>query len=158
MKSGDILLFRGEKGISKIIAWGTGSLYSHSAICVNSEMNLAIESIAGWGVRARDIRQIKAKYDVFRVKGEYGFDLNKVISFLISNLNRKYDWAGVFYLGLLKLFRLKKLANKWQKNRDYFCFELTYLAFKAGGLKLVPKKAGIVSGKDLSESEIVEKV
>ena len=59
MNPGDILLFKAEDGISKLIAWGTNSKYSHVAVCVSSEMNLAIEAIAGGGVRARDIRQIK---------------------------------------------------------------------------------------------------
>ena len=32
MNPGDILLFTGEDGISKLIQWGTGSKYSNVAI------------------------------------------------------------------------------------------------------------------------------
>lgn len=36
MKPGDILLFKAEKDfMSKLIAWGTNSRYSHVAICVS---------------------------------------------------------------------------------------------------------------------------
>ncbi len=68
--AGDILLFKAEKDfLSKIIAWGTNSKYSHVAICVSPEMNLAIEALTRGGVRARDIRKIAQEYDVYRVKG-----------------------------------------------------------------------------------------
>ena len=46
MKAGDILLFKAEKDwLSKLIAWGTNSKYSHVAVCVSAEMNLTIEAI-----------------------------------------------------------------------------------------------------------------
>ena len=54
MKPGDILLFKGEDGISKLVQWGTGSKYSHVAICVSPEMNLAIEAMAGFMAGGRD--------------------------------------------------------------------------------------------------------
>jgi len=41
MNSGDILLFKGEGGLSRLIAWGTKSKYTHVAVCVSPEMNLA---------------------------------------------------------------------------------------------------------------------
>ena len=98
IKSGDLLLFRAEKGISKIIAYGTNSIYSHISIIVSPSMNLMIEASSGGGVRASDIRRIDRRYDVFRVKKQYKYDLDAVISFLISKLSSKYDYAGVFYL------------------------------------------------------------
>ena len=53
MKTGDILLFKGEKGLSRLVAWGTNSKYSHVAVCVSPEMNLAIEAITrGKGVNS----------------------------------------------------------------------------------------------------------
>lgn len=158
MKAGDILLFTASSGIGKIISWGTNSKYSHIAICVSPKMNLLIEAQAGWGVHALDTRQVKRPYDVFRVKEEFSYDLEKVISFLVANLNRKYDWGGVIYLGLLKVLHLKRKANKFQKDKDYFCSELVYLAFKAGGLILLEEKAGIASPGDIAKSEKIEKV
>jgi len=55
-------------------------------------------------------------------------------SFLVKQLNNKYDLRGVMYLGALKLLAiilrkpLKNAANKWQKDKDYFCSELCYEA------------------------------
>jgi hypothetical protein len=75
MKPGDILLFKAEKDfLSRLITWGTGSIYSHVAICVSPRMNLAIEAMT-----------------------------KDTISYLVSKLNSKYDYFGVIFLGILKL-------------------------------------------------------
>src|SRR3989338_3021806 len=103
LKAGDILLFKSEDGISRVIHWATTSKYSHVAICVSPEMNLAIEAITRGGVRARDIRRIPDEYDVYRVKGQYSYDLAGAISHLVSKLNSQYDYLGVVFLGILKL-------------------------------------------------------
>ena len=65
---GDILLFKGESGISKLIAWGTNSTYSHVAVCVSPEMNLAIEALTRGGVRARGKFINSLKPDAWRKK------------------------------------------------------------------------------------------
>ncbi|MBM3251270.1 MAG: hypothetical protein FJZ11_00610 [Candidatus Omnitrophica bacterium] len=160
-------MFKAERDfISKLIAWGTNSKYSHVAVCVSPEMNLAIEAITKGGVRARDIRKIPQDYDIYRIKPDYAFDLNGTISFLVDKLNNKYDLKGVIFLGLLKLLAkiglpLKEKANKWQKDRDYFCSELCYAAFDfGGGLDIVPQvdEADITSPGDIARSEVVELV
>ncbi|MFA5143260.1 MAG: hypothetical protein WC522_03715 [Candidatus Omnitrophota bacterium] len=165
MKPGDILLFKAEKDLaSKLIAWGTNSLYSHVAICVSEEMNLAIESIPGGGVRGRDIRKIQETYDVYSIKDGYSFDLHSTISYLVDKLNAKYDTWGITFLGILKFFirigcPLRPIANKWQKDRDYFCSELCYEAFyRGGGLDIVPavSEADVTSPGDIAKSQIVE--
>lgn len=82
---------------------GTNSKYAHVAVCVSPEMHLAIEAMTKGGVRARDTRQIKQDYDVYRVKEKAGLDLDGTISYLVSKLNSRYDYLGVAFLGLLKL-------------------------------------------------------
>jgi len=164
MNSGDILLFKGEDGFSRLIAWGTNSVYTHVAICVSPQMNLAIEAIAGGGVRAIDIREIKENYDVYNVKEGNNYDLNATLSYLVSKLNSHYDYLGVIFLGLIKVMAklyppFKITANKWQKDRDYFCSELCYDAFFAGGgLDIVPdiSEADVISPADISKSKIME--
>lgn len=165
MNPGDILLFKGERGISRLIAWATNSKYSHVAVCVSPQMNLAIEAQTRGGVMARDIRQIKESYDVYRVKEGHDYDLNGAMSYLVSKLNSRYDYLGVLFLGLLKLFAkiykpIKVKANKWQKDRDYFCSELYYEAFYTGGLDIVPDvpEADITSPGDISKSRLIELV
>ena len=166
MNPGDILLFKGTDGISRLIQWGTGSKYSHVAVCVSPEMNLAIEAITRGGVRARDIRQIHQEYDVFRIKEAQPYELDKTVSYMVDKLNQRYDYLGVLFLGLLKLLSklglpLKKKANKWQKSKDYFCSELVYEAFfHGGGLDIVPEvsQADITSPGDIAKSSVIEKI
>lgn len=168
MLPGDILLFKAEKDFfSRLIAWGTNSPYCHVAICVSPEMHLAIEAMTKGGVRARDIRQIKESYDIYRVKDRHNLDLNGAISYLVSRLNCRYDYKGVVFLGLLKVMAkivgksLKTIANQWQKDRDYFCSELCYEAFYHGGrLDIVPDlpEADITSPGDIAKSGVVERV
>jgi len=165
MKAGDILLFKGEDGISKLIAWGTGSKYSHVAVLVSPKMNLAIEAMTRGGVRARDVRKIAEKYDVYRVKENLTYDLSKTISYMVSKLNNRYDYFGVIFLGILKVLTkigipLKNSANKWQKNKDYFCSELCYEAFNSSGLDIVPEvdAADITSPGDIAKSSVIEKI
>jgi len=166
VKPGDILLFKAEKDLlSKLIAWGTNSPYSHCAVCVSPEMNLAIEANTRGGVRGRDIRRIEAAYDVYRIKREYPYDINETLSYLVGKLNNRYDFFGVIFLGILKLLAkigipLKKAANKWQIDRDYFCSELCYEAFSHGGIDIVSHlpSADITSPGDISKSSIVERI
>ena len=166
MQVGDILLFKAEKDLmSKMIAWGTNSPYSHVAVCVSSEMNLTIEALTRGGVKARDIRRINQEYDVYRVKGQHSYDVNKALSYLVGALNTRYDYLGVIFLGILKLLAkigipLKEAANKWQKDRDYFCSELCYEAFNCAGLDIVPEvpEADITSPGDIAKSSVIGKV
>ena len=167
MQAGDILLFKAEREIlSRLIAWGTNSKYSHVAVCVSAKMNLAIEALTRGGVRARDIRKIPQDYDVYRIKEDHAYDLDGMISYLVDKLNKKYDFKGVVYLGLLKLLAkvgipTKNKANKWQKSKDYFCSELCYEAFEhGGGLDIVPQvdEADITSPGDIARSEAVKLV
>lgn len=167
MKSGDILLFKAEKEpLSRLIAWGTNSKYSHVAICVSPEMNLAIEAMTRGGVRARDIRKIDTSYDVYRVREGHDYDITGTISYLVGALNSNYDTLGVIFLGILKIlakmcFPVKDFSNKWQKDRDYFCSELCYEAFwKGGGLDIVPNisAADVTSPGDISKSLVIEHV
>ena len=164
MNPGDILLFKAEKDfISKLIAWGTDSKYSHVAVCISPELDIAIEAITRGGVRARAVSEISQQYDLYRIKGEYPYDLNMIVAFLVKQLNNKYDYIGVIYLGILKLIAkifkaFKVRANKWQKDNDYFCSELCYEAFNHAGLDIVPDvpQADITSPGDIARSLVVE--
>lgn len=165
IRPGDILLFKGEGGMSSIIAWGTNSLYTHVAVCVSGDMSLAIEAATRGGVRAIDIRKAAGRFDLFRVKEENLYDINRVVSYLVDKLNGKYDYPGVIWLGILKLMSklgvpLKNKANLWQKTRDYFCSELCYEAFSASGLDIVPdvSEADITSPADIANSSIIAKI
>lgn len=158
MKTGDILLFRGKGLIAQLIKWGTNSQYSHCAVCIDAQANIMVEAKAGL-VRATDIRK-EDDYDIYRVKAIFPYDLQKVTDFLVSRLNARYDYLGVFYLGFLKLLNkigipLQAKCNAFQKDKDYFCSELVCEAFREGGVTIV-KAIWIASPKDIVCSEKIE--
>lgn len=163
MTTCDILLYKGRSFMSRLIEWNTGSLYSHVSVVANARMNLAIESNTGSqsGVRALDLRKLQAdEVDVYRVKPGQAFKQEQVISYLVASLGSHYDYPGVIWLGLLKLLRLKKQANKFQSEKDYFCSELVYEAFHSAGLDIVPQisEADITSPGDIARSPVLEKI
>lgn len=168
LKSCDILLYRGRGFVSRLIQWGTKSPYSHVAVVVDPEIFLAVESNTGHqsGVRAIDLRKLPAEeLDVFRIRSEFSFDPEKVISFLVAHLGAGFDYTGVAWLGILKAVGLLtgltyRPYNRFQKEKDYFCSELCYEAFQAAGLDIVPEvgEAETTSPADLARSQRLQPV
>lgn len=164
----DILLYKGRDFTSALIQWGTKSPYSHVAVVAEPRIFLAIESNTGHqaGVRALDLRKLsEAVVDVFRIRPEFPFDSQKVISFLVAHLGAGFDYPGVIWLGVLKTVGLLtgmtyQPYNQFQKEKDYFCSELCYQAFKEGGLDIVPQvdEAEITSPADIARSERLQKM
>jgi hypothetical protein len=164
----DILLYRGKGFVSGLIQWGTKSPYNHVAVVVDPPILLGIESNTGTaaGVRAMDLRKLFPwEIDVFRIRPGFSVSRDDVISFLVSRLGARFDFAGVTWLGILKALSLLtgfryRPYNGFQKEKDYFCSELCYEAFKAGGLDIVPEvgESEVTSPGDIASSAVVEKI
>jgi len=69
---------------------------------------------------------------------------------------------GLGWLKVLSLitFGWYKGYNRFQIDRDYFCSELCYEAFDAGGLDIVPQigDADTTSPGDIARNERIEKI
>ena len=162
------MLYKGTGFTSHVIQWGTESPYSHVAIVGEPGIALGVESNTGHqdGVRAIDLRKLSEEtVDLFRLKPEFPIDKGKVISFLVDHLGAGFDYLGVTWLGVLKgvsvLTGMKyQPYNQFQKEKDYFCSELCYQAFMAGGLDIVPQvgEADVTSPGDIAASERLQKV
>jgi len=163
VKECDILLFPPSNWIGRIIAWSTDSAFCHVAVCVSKQLGLMVEAQAGL-VRSIKLSDLPANYALFRVRKEYPYEAYGVISYLLKSLNARYDYTGVLYLGLLKVlakvgFNTRGMANRLQKDKDYFCSELCYLAFlEGGGLDIVPEvpSGDIVSPGDIARSSVLK--
>ncbi len=165
----DILLYKGKGFVSWLIQIGTGSRYNHVAVVVDPAVRSGIESNVGHegGVRRIDLSCLdEREVDVFRLKPQFQVDRPKVVSYLESKLGAAFDYAGVIWLGVLKVassltgFAALKFYNHFQKEKDYFCSELCYEAFDQGGVDIVPQvgQAETVSPGDIAQSECLEKV
>ena len=175
IQDGDILLCKSDGAVPALIKWGTKSVYSHVAVMASVKLGLVIEAVPEGGVRAIARQNYKTPFDVYRVKTEYAYDLAGVISYLVLRLADKYDFASAVRLGWtlalrrfklaqlfgLKLMNRKEAADKLQEDNDYFCSELCYEAFYAGGgLDIVPEvgDAETVSPGDIARSSVLEQV
>lgn len=172
IQDGDILLCKGKGIVPTLIRWETESVYSHVAVIASAKLGLIIEAIPEGGVRAISIENYKTVYDLYRVKDPSSYDLSEVVAYLIRMLARKYDYpvklAGKLFLRKLGLVRLafhkitrqKKAADRFQEDQDYFCSELCYRAFEAGGLDIVPQigDAETTSPGDIARSPLISKV
>ena len=173
LSDGDILLCKGNDLIARLIKWGTRSQYSHVAVIASAKLGLVIEAVPKGGVRAIYYKNLKSPHEIYRVKPEYLFQHEGVVSYLITTLARAYDFRSVIRLGwklglrrlrLLKLLGLKMLrckasADALQEDEDYFCSELCYKAFYfGGGLDIVPHvdSAETTSPGDIANSPILE--
>lgn len=158
MERYDIILFRGTDWISKIIQYATGSEYSHVGFVYDK--NFLIEARSWYGVQSRDIKSIAVDVDVYRVKDIYTYVGSEVINYLVEKIGSRYDYGAVLYLGLLKLWGRKEEANKWGRERDLYCSELIYEAFKSGGLDIVPDVpySDMTTPSDIANSIVTEKV
>ena len=120
------------------IRFGTDSEYWH----VECELygNYLIGALFWKGVVCRHINEIKSKLQKGQYLDEYEciepLDDKAYEAFLMAARKHKYDKWGVLYLAWLKLRLKKDEANKFQKDRDYFCSELAAQAFRAGKAKL----------------------
>ena len=85
------------------------------------------------------------------------YNLDKVVSFMVRSLGKRYDYFGVIFLGLMKLLRLKNTENKFQKNKDYFCSEFLCLAFRTDNIHITDKSSGVASPADIANSKITER-
>ncbi len=171
-QDGDILLCRGQGLVPKLIKWGTESVYSHVAVIASAKLGLIIEAIPEGGVRAISVANYKTPYDIYRVKSNHHFNLPEVVGYLIKMLARKYDYPiklaaklALRKLKLVQLFGLKVIGNKkaadaLQEDQDYFCSELCYNAFKAGGLDIVPQigDGETTSPGDIAQSPVLERI
>ena len=172
IQDGDILLCKGKGLISSLIRWGTGSVYSHVALVASAKLGLIVEAIPEGGVRAISVENYKTPLDLYRVKPVHAFNHSEVVSYLVKMLARKYGYplklalsSTLRKLRLIKLFGFKvtgnkKAADQLQEDQDYFCSELVYQAFKAGGLDIVPQigDAETTSPGDIARSPLIERI
>ena len=174
IQDGDVLLCKGNGIIPSLIKWGTESVYSHVAVIASAKLGLIVEAIPQGGVRAISIKNYKTPYDLYRVKDSSSYNLSEVVAYLVRMLAKEYDFRSTIKLGWkyflrnLGFVRLaahkvagqKKAADRFQEDQDYFCSELCYRAFKAGGLDIVPQigDAETTSPGDIARSPLIVKI
>lgn len=122
-----ILLYPGHGLIGAATRWQTWGPYGHAALWVGEDE--VIEADAFQGVVSRRADDVRTA-DVFHV--ETSEDVARsAIAFARKQIGKPYDWGGV----LRFLSRRPESLFRWQDS--WFCSELVYAAFMAGGQRLL---------------------
>ena len=142
-----VLLYRGTGPTSRLIRFQTRSPYSHAAMMmddgtvIEARMRGGVKHVATPWTRHRKNTPV----EVYAIKGD--FDEEKVESFLLSQLGKKYDWLSV----LRFVSRRKAPADdRW------FCSELILAALLDGGKRLLNGLSSVLSPRDMQLSTELE--
>lgn len=135
MQTGDILFFKGQSVISKIIAKATGSPYTHVAIALSD--TLILEADRFINVRIREIKDT----EVYTVR-RYIHPLTQpeldimYLGALSMAGNYRYDYLHVFvwFLRLIIHKDISFIGN----SRSVYCTELVDLMYELIDVDLVP--------------------
>ena len=133
----DYLFSKNNKIGSRLIRWGTAHLApeidysnvpSHVAILINNRW--VFESTLSSGVRVIVYSKwLEINEEVSKIPYQHKEVEYKHIKKIFKDINqKKYDWAGVSYLGLQlgknKFLNLEiSRINKWENKDRYFCSE-----------------------------------
>jgi Orthopoxvirus protein of unknown function (DUF830). len=146
---GDIVLYKGNGIVSKLVKFFTKSEYTHVSMLISS--NHIIE--ANWYKKSNIVR---FEYDentieVYRIKG--GLDYTKQIAIIQHSydfLNKKYDYKQIFWY-IYEYFFGKKNKNIFNSNQRLICSELVDKAYLSIGIDLVDfRKDGNVTPADIA--------
>lgn len=121
-----ILLHRGKGIINSLVRWQTRSHYAHASVLLRDDENVIIQALPGKGVHVARLTDWEG-IDKFSI--ESPFDETAVAHFLGRALGRKYD-----YLSVIRFLTRQKAPLH---ERRWFCSELVFAAFAAGGLRLL---------------------
>lgn len=150
IKTGDVLLVKGNGVISKLIKLVTRSKYSHVSLAISDTYVIEID----WKYRLQ-IRPIEYKsFDVYRLNRDLtNEDLFKMLDYAYSLIGTKYDFSKIVSLFFEMIFgkRGKMLFNNPSK---YICSDIVDLAYQQIGIDLVEKYGEQdVTPDDISKSK-----
>lgn len=150
IKPMDIIFYKGDSLISKIIKKVTKSEYSHMAIIVD---NLhIIETDWKFPVSINHLSYSTLSYDVYRCAELNEGQRREMLNFLRDELQKKYDWTFLFSRWLHIMFGTR-IRNNTEK---YNCDELVFAAYKHVGILLTDEE--LITTEVISKSKCLTKL
>ena len=158
----DVILFRPAKWnlFGRLIAWITGSPFSHTAVVLDGETGLLIEATAT--VKTSSLRKDKRHGEVWRYRR--GLTAPQVLAaerYLVGLLGTVYDFGNLVDI-FINLFRRafgRPYRAYFQSDGRPVCSELVSRAYGAAGVTLCPgKPLWVVTPADLASCGFLERV
>ncbi len=144
IRPGDIVFSRKDSFISKIIRMATLSQWSSVGVVVgrkHGRVKCISAKLCG-GVVYNDLMEWGKDVQILRVNGITESQVQKVISFMSSQVGRMFDWKSC----------LSSIITKKQKCVKWFNSELVFMALLNSGVHLELHKHNLLSPGNLYES------
>ena len=138
IRDGDIILFRGESPISRVIRSATGSNYSHAGLASWWRDRLMVLEAQSAGVVAAPLSRVVSLYDgrleLWTTDDE--LERDEVIGAAKLELGKKYAIWGLAR-GLRKvLVGVGLEPDPWKPPEKFICSQYVSYAWRAGGIDL----------------------
>lgn len=151
IRDGDVLLFESRGLVSAAIRWGTRSTFSHAGLAAWwGEELMLVESVEGKGARAvrlsDAVQAAKGRIWLYRPAAWVVLDRAKVVDAARARLGRPYGWVAILLDAVGRLPLVALLLRRGLASLDDLddagprvkCSTLVSLAYRAGGVDLVP--------------------
>ncbi len=149
----DIIAFKGNTFVSKIIRLVTKKDITHIAIMVGESV---LMETAFFGVRLRRLKENESEYYLLRHEGLSNEQKKDIACFVMHKVKTKYDFKLFFGIGFNKLFNIN---TKWNNTNRYICLELILEAYKSVGIDLLPDHcSNNMIPNDILDSTLLTKI
>jgi len=175
IRDADILLFRGEALSSRIIRFGTNSLYSHCAMAFRrreepaspggaAEERVYVVQATGKGVHtltlSEEIKEYEGVVEVFRVAAQYApkFRADIAVAEACQHVGRPYAYTHLlgFAADVLTFGLMKGARSNARDRRAFFCSQLVARAYRRAGVDLSKYADAATAPGDIITSHRVE--
>jgi hypothetical protein len=145
LRTGDVLLFRGDRRFSRLIESVERGHYSHSAMVLRWHDRVMIAQAEWPRLEAVPMSVAVESYsglvDWFRVKKEFAarFDRRRLQAEAMDRLGQPFAVRDLIRVGLYNFFQ-RPLPTNARTDAGFFCSEYVAHCFRVAGLNLAPTR------------------
>lgn len=163
IQTGDIFLFQGHSALSRLIRWGSDSVYSHAGFAAWWDGRLLVFQSAGRGAEVLPVSSAVDAYDGqvdwFALDDAHRdrMDPNHLVTFAVTLLGRSYAKSGlVDLMWRMAWGRFRGRPDPKTCPDTVFCSQYVSYCYRCSGLDLVPgTDDGSTSPGDLACSPLL---
>lgn len=156
IKSGDIILVKGQSISAAFIRWFTKSEYTHVGIAIDENLIFEVDMFKKLGLYPNTHKE----FDVYRYsKGLNRKQLKRMKKYAIAKAKTHigYDWLKILHFAIKRFF--PSFPEFLEMHQHEICSEIVDLVYHAVGVDLVPEnRKGFISPADIVNSKVLKKV
>lgn len=160
-QDGDVLLFRGQATLSRIIQSVTGSEYSHSGLVGLWSGTVMVLEAKPAGVVASRLSQVVKRYEGrvewFGVAKGHEPDRSAVVAAAREELGKAYGWGTLFWILGHRLAGTRPKPGGEYPTTTLQCAEFVSRAWRHGGVDLAESRDRLTTPADLAASPSLER-